>query len=153
MIYLYIDAYTFCLNVCFDIILREDFFCFTRNTDILSNPVPVEHKTTVKPVQNPLPTAEIEPGLPPPPSSPNAPPLPAIVKPLNGNNDAPILEPELPPFYPSLNEDINLGTDDSWIGQGVINENGEWITSYTDSSFSTSSLFNTENEDDVLTRY
>ena len=108
----------------------------------------MENKTPVKPVQKPLTTNKMEPGLPPPPSSLNAPPLPPIVKPLNGNNEATILEPELPSLYPSLNEDINLGVDDSWIGQGVINENGEWIPSYSDSS-----LFITENEDDVLTRY
>ena len=133
--------------------MRVFISSFTRNTDILSQSVPVENKIPVKPVQKPPITNKMEPGLPPPPSSPNAPPLPPIVKPLNGNSEATILEPELPSFYPSVNEDINLGVDESWIGQGVINENGEWITSYSDSSFSNPSLFNTENEDDVLTRY
>ena len=102
-----------------------------------------------KPVQLPHSTVTSESGLPPAPPSPNAPPLPDIIKPSTANKDFPVLDPELPSFYPSLNEGIDIGVGNELIGEGVINDHGEWVPIPTEKP----SLFNIEHEEDILTRY
>ena len=104
-----------------------------------------------KPIQLPQSTVISDSGLPPAPPSPNAPPLPAIVKPSKVNTEFPVLNPELTAFYPSLNEAIDIGVENEWIGQGVINDRGEWVPS--PSPTEKPSLFNIEHEEDILTRY
>ena len=120
-----------------------------RNTDILSSAVPVQNETPnavpklpTRPVQGQL-------GLPPPPLSPNAPELPPIIDQLKGNNKGPKLNTNPLPFLPAIDEGTPFVANNGWVTQGVINEDGEWVTGNDNSD---SSLFNIEDGEDILKR-
>ena len=111
-----------------------------RNTNLLTRQVPLEGKPPIViPPPKDIKSSNI---LPPAPPSPNAPPLPEIIKPFPVKDQLPTpnkkppnpetIEPfpekdQLPTpgrkrfsFYPSIGGDIS-----EWVGQGVINENGD----------------------------
>ena len=114
---------------------------YFRNTDILSSKLPVQNQKPKAP--------ENQSRLPPPPSSPDAPPLPRIIDPLKRNGPMPVLDSNPLQYLPSIGLDENLGENNGWLGQGMINEEGKWMTENdnTDSDF-----FNIENGEDILKR-
>ena len=114
---------------------------YFRNTDILSQKVPTRNQKPKAPGN--------QSGLPPPPSSPDAPLLPPIIDPLKRNSPIPVLDSNPLQYLPSIGLDENLGENNGWLGQGVINEEGKWMT---DNDNSDSDLFNIEDGEDILKR-
>ena len=126
---------------------------YFRNTDILSSRVPVQNKKPQAPPKAPKGPLENESGLPPPPSSPDAPPLSPIIDPLTSSVQIPAMDPNPLQYLPSVGMDGNLMGNNDWLGQGVINEDGKWVTENdnSDSSlFSENEVF--DNGNDILKR-
>lgn len=115
---------------------------YFRNTDILSTKLPVKN-------QKPPKAPESQSGLPPPPSSPDAPFLPPIIDPLIRSDPMPVLDSNPLQYLPSIGLDENLGENNGWLGQGVINEEGKWMS---ENDNTVSDLFNIEDGEDILKR-
>ena len=114
---------------------------YFRNTDILSPQVPLRNQKPKAP-ENPS-------GLPPPPSSLDAPPLPPIINTMKRNGPISVLDSNPFQYLPSIGLDENLGENNGWLGQGVINDDGKWMTENENAD---SDLFNIEDGDDILKR-
>ena len=114
---------------------------YFRNTDILSPKVSTRNQKPKAPVN--------QSGLPPPPSSPDAPLLPPIIDPLKRNGPIPVLDSNPLQYLPSMGLDENLGENNGWLGQGVINEEGKWMSENDNTD---SDLFNIEDGEDILKR-
>ena len=126
---------------------------YFRNTDILSSRAPVRNKKPQAPPKVSKVPLENESGLPPPPSSPDAPPLSPIIDPLTSSVQIPAMDPNPLQYLPSLGMDGSLMGNNDWLGQGVINEDGKWVTENdnSDSSlFSENEVF--DNGNDILKR-
>lgn len=124
-----------------------------RNTDLLSSRVPIRNKKPQAPPKVAKTPLEKETGLPPPPSSPNAPPLSPIIDPLTSSVQLPAMDLNPLQYLPSVGMDGNIEGNNDWLGQGVINEDGKWVTENdnSDSSlFSENEVF--DNGNDILKR-
>ena len=69
-------------------------------------------------------------------------------------------------FFLPPNEGVGLNGDKDWLGQGAINENGEWVPNSSNGgqgainengewvpTSSNGGLFNTADGNDIITRY
>ena len=125
---------------------------YFRNTDILSSQLPVRNQKPKNPPSVPKRPEENISNLPPPPLSPDAPLLPPIINPLKTNGPIGVLNSNPLPYIPSIELDENLGENNGWLGQGVINEDGKWMTKKDDLEDLDTDLFNIEVGEDILKR-